>query len=293
MKHVHQGGVLIAILVLVGAFVVTGSSDRTGVSAQPSTPTPILAAPNSLPPERNLCRHAPVTNNSPTGSLPLIATVTTDQTTYAMHTPVTFTIIITNQSDAPVTVALQRASWLYTLTVSNESGGVVWEWPTAVLAIGGTCTFGPHQQFVESVVWSHQFFPPVDGQRALPGRYTVTARVVGVADVARAAFTISDGTASPTPTATPTRTEVVALFPGCNNISLTWPVGTALRTVVENIVSTGALRSVFRYDNASGQFFGFSPSAPDFVNDYTAITARFEPVFVCIDAPGTLTRPTM
>lgn len=87
----------------------------------------------------------------------------------------------------------------------------------------------------------------------------------------------------------PTRTD--QLFPGCNNLALTFPVGTPLRTVAQSVSAGAQLLSIFRLNNQTGRFTGFSPTVPEFANDYTMVTTRLETVFICVRAAGTLTQP--
>ncbi len=112
---------------------------------------------------------------------------------------------------------------------------------------------------------------------------------------ARAATAVPTASATPVPAATPTPSAAVArqdsLTIGCNNVVLTSPAGTSMTSVAANIMPAGALSAIFKYVNETGRFTAYSPAAPDFVNDYAAIQARFEPVFICMTAPGTLTQP--
>lgn len=52
------------------------------------------------------------------------------------------------------------------------------------------------------------------------------------------------------------------LYPGCNNIGLTFPDGTASATVAEAVTPAGILDSMWRHDAAMNRFEGFSPAAP-------------------------------
>ncbi len=79
---------------------------------------------------------------------------------------------------------------------------------------------------------------------------------------------------------------MVALAPGCTNVALAEVAGTPLREVVSRITPADALLGIFLYVG-DGRFRAFSPSAPDAVNDYRAVTAPFEPVFICMREPGT------
>lgn len=87
------------------------------------------------------------------------------------------------------------------------------------------------------------------------------------------------------------RSERVELAAGCNNVALTWPVDTSLRTVATAVAPPSALESIFKFDPALGRFRGFSPIAPAFVNDYTAVETRLEAVFICTREAATLSRP--
>lgn len=87
------------------------------------------------------------------------------------------------------------------------------------------------------------------------------------------------------------QTRVDQLFPGCNNVAITSPAGTPLTTVAAGVSPASSLNSIFRYNNATGTFSGFNPSAPTFANDYNSVGVRFEPVFVCVTSAGQFTQP--
>lgn len=89
------------------------------------------------------------------------------------------------------------------------------------------------------------------------------------------------------------QSEAVALIPGCNTVTLTWPVGTPLGIVAAAVTPVGMLESIFKLDPILGRFRGFSPVAPTFVNDYTAVEGRREAVILCLREAGTLTRPVL
>lgn len=86
-------------------------------------------------------------------------------------------------------------------------------------------------------------------------------------------------------------TESVPLATGCNNISLTFPSGTATTTVAAAITPPGNLISIFRFDSSQNRFLGFSP-LPGAPNDLVTVN-RLDAVFICMSAPGTLARPTI
>ncbi len=291
MNRLQRGTIVfVVIFAITAAIAARGARGHAELSAQPSPPAPIPAAPNSLPPERDICRgDFTVTNDSPPGSAPLTTLIATDRATYPIGMPVTFTVTVANSADDAVSVTLQRARWLYTLTVTDESGRVVWEWPTAAVAIGGVCTFGPRQVFMESLLWSQQPFPDTGRPAVPPGRYTVTARIVGAADTARASFTISAATSTPTPTATASQGQAVQLVAGCTNVTLTWPAGTPTERIAAAVTPPSALIAIWRLTNATGVFAGYTPRFPA-ASDLTAVS-RLDAAFLCMDAPGSLTRP--
>jgi len=52
------------------------------------------------------------------------------------------------------------------------------------------------------------------------------------------------------------------LYPGCNNIGLTFPDGTPSETVVQAVTPAGTVQAMWRHDAALNKFEGFSPAAP-------------------------------
>ena len=108
------------------------------------------------------------------------------------------------------------------------------------------------------------------------------------------ALSISSGagySAVASPVAAAQATESVPLLPGCNNVTLTWPVGTSVSVVAEAVSPSASLLSIFRSDPTQGRFLGFNPDVPEFANDYTTIGTNLETVFICISTAGTFTRP--
>jgi hypothetical protein len=104
-----------------------------------------------------------------------------------------------------------------------------------------------------------------------------------------------DQTAAATTTATITgqqpNTEPVQLVTGCNNVALTWPVGTPLMAVVNAVTPPGVTESLFTLDAAQGRFRGYSPTAPSFANDFTMVETALQAVYVCVTASSTMNRP--
>ena len=87
---------------------------------------------------------------------------------------------------------------------------------------------------------------------------------------------------------TSTATESVSLANGCNNVSMTWAAGTPISTVAAAV--SGPLDAIWRWDSARNMYLGYSakPGAP---SDYTAVGAKLEAAFICVNAAGSLTRP--
>jgi hypothetical protein len=52
------------------------------------------------------------------------------------------------------------------------------------------------------------------------------------------------------------------LYPGCNNISLTFPDGTSCQTVVQAVTPAGAVETLWRFNASQNRFEGFSPAYP-------------------------------
>jgi hypothetical protein len=73
------------------------------------------------------------------------------------------------------------------------------------------------------------------------------------------------------------------LYPGCNNISLTFPNGTASETVVQAVSPAGAVEAMWRHNAALNTFEGFSPAAPPAANDLLSVNF-LDSVWVCVAA---------
>ena len=111
----------------------------------------------------------------------------------------------------------------------------------------------------------------------LGGNFTVTAGQT-------AALTVQNRVAA-------AATQVIQLFPGCNNQTSTWPNGTRTEVVAAAVSPAANLIAIWRHDAAANRFFGFStlPGAP---NDL--LTVDFlQPLFFCMREAGTLTRPVV
>jgi predicted secreted protein len=77
------------------------------------------------------------------------------------------------------------------------------------------------------------------------------------------------------------------LYPGCNNITLTFPDGTTSQTVVEAVSPAGAAESMWWHDASQNRFVGFSPIAPQ-ASDL--LTVNFlDAVWLCVGTPQSAT----
>ena len=73
------------------------------------------------------------------------------------------------------------------------------------------------------------------------------------------------------------------LYEGCNNITLTFPDGTASQTVAQAVSPAGAAESMWRHDASQNRFVGFSPTAPQ-ASDL--LTVNFlDAVWLCLGMP--------
>ena len=160
-------------------------------------------------------------------------------------------VIVKSQSDQLVTVTYDGS----VLTIAAPAG-------FAVEVLGQHTPLGPAQ------------CAPVDGQP----------------NVVRC-FVASGGTVTFTTIAASAQTEIVELFPSCNNVSLTWPSGTAASEVAAAVTPPSALLAIWRYNNTTQTFQGFSPQFPQ-ASDLTTVN-RLDAVFMCMSAPGTLLRPIL
>jgi hypothetical protein len=72
----------------------------------------------------------------------------------------------------------------------------------------------------------------------------------------------------------------VQLYPGCNNISLTFPDGTASQEVVQAVTPAGVVDAMWRHNAAENRFEGFSPAAPQ-ASDLLTVTF-LDAVWLCV-----------
>jgi len=68
---------------------------------------------------------------------------------------------------------------------------------------------------------------------------------------------------------------------GCNNISLTFPDGTASDTVAQAVTPAGALEAMWRYDATLKTWEGYSPAAPPAASDLPTVDF-LDSVWLCV-----------
>ena len=116
-------------------------------------------------------------------------------------------------------------------------------------------------------------------------------KAVGLGAIALAALLLAS--ASETPESVGAQVcggQVVAVVVGCNPIAMTHPDGTPIETIAGCVSPAVALISIWKFDNPAGGWLGYSPVVPPEVNNLAEVN-RLDAVFVCVNAPGTFTRP--
>lgn len=211
------------------------------------------------------------------------ATVATDRPSYSVGETVRFTLTVRNNSSAPVTVTLPTGQ-RYDFVVRSSGGGEVWRWSRdrAFTQIFGEQTLAPGQTLTFSDTWDQR---DNAGRQAPAGTYTVVGIFTSAPPLesAPASFTIGQ--------VPPPSGETVQLFAACNNVSLTWPDATPTGAVARAVSPGSALIAIWRYNNATQTFQGFSPQFPEASN--LATVNRLDAVFICMNGPGSLTRPVL
>ena len=117
--------------------------------------------------------------------------------------------------------------------------------------------------------------------------------VMGTLGVALLALVIWQPAAHAQPVAgiaLPAPGDTVQLYPGCNNVSLTFPDGTASETVVQAVTPAGLVETMWRHNAALGQYEGFSSSAPQ-ASDLLTVN-YLDAVWLCLAAGAPLATPT-
>jgi hypothetical protein len=72
------------------------------------------------------------------------------------------------------------------------------------------------------------------------------------------------------------------LYPGCNNISLTFPNGTTSQEVVQAVTPAGSIQAMWRHNAALNRFDGFAPAAPQ-ASDLLSVNF-LDSVWLCVAA---------
>lgn len=261
-----------------------------------------------------------VTLPSSSGIVGLSASVTTDRPAYASGTPVTFTLTLTNPTDAPLTT-FAAGMLLPVFSVRTAVGEIVWLYPpTPYPGTFGSCTFAPGAAVTRSIMWNQRRSvgaPPSDRLAVAPGSYTVRGGLLNEsASAAEATFAIQAAEPTPRPRCpggaycpgacpvgsravslaqcVPTDWQRVELVAGCNNVVSTFPDGSGPRTVyyatTNGSIGPGGVRAIWRYDPAQKRFLGWSSETPESANDLTALQ-RLDAIYICMTQSGVLYRP--
>ena len=82
----------------------------------------------------------------------------------------------------------------------------------------------------------------------------------------------------------PDPSGTVQLYPGCNNISLTFPDGTASQTVVAAVTPTDVVEAMWRHDAALNRWDGYSPEYPE-ASDLVSVNF-LDAVWICTAGAG-------
>jgi hypothetical protein len=88
-----------------------------------------------------------------------------------------------------------------------------------------------------------------------------------------------------------TKSESVKLLAGCNPLAATWADDTAIDTVAKAVAPPEALDAVWAFDPGSGAWKGYSAAAPE-ASDLASVN-QLDAIFVCMNAPGTISRPVI
>ena len=260
----------------LGAATLAVVLGPTGVGAQPS-------------PSGQLNCTVPGQRETP--NPPLVLTVTTDQPAYPVGTPVTFTLAVTNPSPAPVTVGV--GAMVRDFAVRDAGGAEIWRWThgkvfTRILLL---CTLAPGETAVLAEQWDQR---DNEGRQVPPGGYSVVAELATPGQrpaASPAQFTITQTPPTSTPAQPAGRGEQILLYPGCNNVSSTWPDGTPTPTVAGATTPPGVVVAAWRYDAQQGRFLGFSPQFSQ-ASDLMTVN-RLDAIFICVRESASLLRPVI
>lgn len=212
--------------------------------------------------------------------------VSTDRTLYALGETVTVTLAVTNPTDERITVSI-GSGLQYDFIVQDVPGAELWRWSRGRAFTQALTSLTLQARETRSFTerWDQRSNA---GSLVAPGTYTVTGVLATIPNERRTDpvnFTIYR---EPPP---PGATESVPLVEGCTNVTLTWPNGTPAGAVARAITSPQALIAIWRYNNTTGSFQAFSPQVAQ-VSDLLSVD-YLVPVFICMRAPGTLTRPAV
>ena len=135
---------------------------------------------------------------------------------------------------------------------------------------------------------------------ATPGQVVMRLVPTGAAVVGGKTLTLTcvvdrnrsvKGVAVMTLSSTPV-TEAVSLVAACNPAVSTWADGTTIETVAGAVAPPEALDGIWALNPDGTAWLGFSPAAPEGVNDLVSVN-QLDAFFVCVNAKATLTRPVL
>jgi len=129
--------------------------------------------------------------------------------------------------------------------------------------------------------------------RRLPRVLLPAGMLLGGALIALAALLLAS--ASETPESVGAQVcgeDVVAVFAGCNPLAMTFPDATSYETIAGCVSPPEILVAIWKFENSTATWQGCAPDVPPAVCDLTEMD-RLDVGFVCVDAPGTFTRPVI
>lgn len=117
-------------------------------------------------------------------------------------------------------------------------------------------------------------------------RQALTAVVIGLVAALVAGYGSSVGAQPVAGIALPSPRGTVQLYPGCNNIALSFPDGTSSETVVQAVTPPGVVQTMWRHNAALNNFEGFSPAAPQ-ASDLLTVNL-WDAVWLCVAGASAL-----
>jgi len=114
--------------------------------------------------------------------------------------------------------------------------------------------------------------------------------LLGGALIALAALLLASASETPESVGAQVCGEVeVDLVAGCNPVAITFQDNTPIQTIASCVSPPEILIAIWEFEAPMGIWLGYSPQFPE-VSDLTE-KDRLDVAFLCVDAPGTFTRP--